>query len=69
MVADLYAGYHDRSFRRPYTSNTLQLVFSSSKFVEGLVVAYLVDLKLLEYGTRIGQIWPEFAQGKSKISF
>ncbi|KAJ2993769.1 hypothetical protein HDV02_002076 [Globomyces sp. JEL0801] len=65
-VVDLSAGYHDRFFRRPYNNQSLQLVFSSSKFVEGVVMAYLVDKKLISYNQTIASLWPEFAQGNKE---
>ncbi|KAJ3256676.1 hypothetical protein HK103_005171 [Boothiomyces macroporosus] len=65
-VVDIYSGYHDRFFNKPYTDNSLQLVFSSSKFVEGVVVAYLVDKKILDYDMKISSVWPEFGNGNKE---
>ncbi|KAI8851648.1 beta-lactamase/transpeptidase-like protein [Chytridium lagenaria] len=65
-VVDLYGGYTDHQLSKPYSSDTLQTVFSSSKVVEGLVTAYLVDKKLLSYEDKISTLWPEFAQGNKE---
>ena len=47
----------------PYDAETIQLVASTTKFVESLVVALLVDRGLLRYDDRIVEHWPEFAGG------
>ncbi len=47
----------------PYDAATIQLVASTTKFVESLVVALLVDRGLLRYDDRIVDHWPEFAGG------
>ncbi|KAJ3117925.1 hypothetical protein HDU96_004829 [Phlyctochytrium bullatum] len=65
-VVDLHGGWIDASFTRPYQPDTLQTVFSSSKVVEGLVTAYLVDRKHLDYEDKIAKHWPEFAQGNKE---
>jgi len=48
---------------KPYEADTIQLVASTTKFVESLVVALLVDRGLLRYDDRIVDHWPEFAGG------
>ena len=50
---------------RPYEADTIQLVASTTKFVESLVVALLVDRGLLHYDDRIIDHWPEFASGQA----
>ena len=50
---------------RPYDADTIQLVASTTKFVESLVVALLVDRGLLRYDDRIIDHWPEFASGQA----
>jgi len=47
----------------PYDADTIQLVASTTKFVESLVIALLVDRELLRYDDRIVDHWPEFASG------
>ena len=48
---------------KPYDADTIQLVASTTKFVESLVVALLVDRGRLRYDDRIVEHWPEFANG------
>jgi len=49
---------------KPYDADTIQLVASTTKFVESLVVGLLVDRGLLRYDDRIIDHWPEFAGGQ-----
>jgi len=49
---------------KPYDTNTIQLVASTTKFVESLVIALLVDRGLLDYDDPIVEHWPEFAGGQ-----
>src|SRR5262245_31511438 len=49
---------------KPYDADAIQLVASTTKFVEALVVALLVDRGLLRYDDRIVDHWPEFASGQ-----
>ena len=49
---------------KPYDADTIQLVASTTKFVESLVVALLVDRGLLRYDDRLIDHWPEFASGQ-----
>jgi len=46
-----------------YDDRTIQLVASTTKCVESLVIAVLVDRGLLTYDDRIVDHWPEFAGG------
>ncbi|KAL2918266.1 hypothetical protein HK105_202193 [Polyrhizophydium stewartii] len=66
LVVDIYGGFHNKRYSRPYDQSSLQLVFSSSKVVEGIVVTYLVDKGLLDFDERIAKYWPEFGQGNKE---
>ena len=48
---------------RPYDEQTIQLVASTTKFVESLAIALLVDRGLLSYDDRIVDYWPSFMEG------
>ena len=49
----------------PYDASTIQLVASTTKFVESVCIALLVDRGLVRYDDRIADHWPEFAGGHS----
>ena len=52
---------------QPYDDRTMQLVASTTKFVESLSIALLVDRGLLSYDDHIVDHWPTFAErGTSK---
>eukprot|EP00842_Homolaphlyctis_polyrhiza_P006406 jgi/Hompol1/6767/HPOL_002371-RA len=65
-VVELYGGFHNKQYSRPYDESSLQLIFSSSKAIEGIVLTYLVDRNLLDFNERIATYWPEFAQGNKE---
>ncbi|CAG8646065.1 15847_t:CDS:2 [Funneliformis mosseae] len=63
LVVDLSGGIADTSSGKLYDEKTLQLVFSSTKVLSGIVIARLVEQGLLDYDKPIAEYWPEFAQG------
>ncbi|KAF0540870.1 beta-lactamase/transpeptidase-like protein [Gigaspora margarita] len=66
LVVDLHGGYADLETMREYNKDTLQLVFSSTKVMTSIMIAYLVDRGLLSYDEKISKYWPEFAQGNKE---
>lgn len=69
MVVDLWAGFADRQRTKAFDEKTLTPVFSTTKAVASLLIARLVDAGKLDYGQRVAEVWPEFAQaGKQDIT-
>ncbi len=69
VVIDLMAGVADRSTGRPFGPDTLTPIFSTTKAVTALMIARLVGQGRLDYGQRVAELWPEFAQaGKADIT-
>lgn len=69
LVVDLWAGFADRQRTKPFDETTLTPVFSTTKAVAALLIARLVDSGKLDYGQRVADVWPEFAQaGKGAIT-
>jgi CubicO group peptidase (beta-lactamase class C family) len=67
-VVDLWGGLADRRTGRPYTSETLQLVFSSTKGVTAICANLLAQRGELDLDAKVAYYWPEFAQaGKADI--
>ncbi|KAF0540864.1 beta-lactamase/transpeptidase-like protein [Gigaspora margarita] len=66
LVVDLQGGYADLEIKREYDKDTLQFVFSSTKVMTSIMIAYLVDRGLLNYNEKISTYWPEFAQGNKE---
>ena len=69
MKADLWAGVADKATGRPWTENTLQLVFSTTKGAAAICVARLVEAGLISYDDTVATYWPEFAaNGKDHVT-
>lgn len=62
-VVELFGGYENFEKKVPYSSTTLQLVYSCSKVLESIGLARLVDQGLISYNDKISTIWPEFSKG------
>ena len=68
-VVSLVGGSFDEAGSRPYTDDTLQLVFSTTKGIAALAVARCVQQGLLDYDAPVVDFWPEFgAAGKERIT-
>ena len=68
-VVDIAGGYFDREATQPYTLDTLQLVFSTTKGVVATAVAICVERGLLSYEEPVSLFWPEFAaHGKEHVT-
>jgi CubicO group peptidase (beta-lactamase class C family) len=68
-VVDIAGGFFDKEATKPYTLDTLQLVFSTTKGVVATAVAICVERGLLSYEDPVSQIWPEFAaHGKENVT-
>jgi CubicO group peptidase (beta-lactamase class C family) len=69
LVADVFAGIADAATGRPVDAETLFPVFSTTKGLAATLIHLLVERGKIEYGTRIAEVWPEFAaQGKGNIT-
>ena len=60
-VVDLWGGHFDQAGSQPYTDETLQLVFSTTKGITAIAVAMCVERGLLSYSEKVSTYWPEFA--------
>jgi len=67
-VVDVWGGVADVATGAPYTRDTLQLVFSSTKGATAICANLLAQRGELDLDTPVASYWPEFAQsGKSNI--
>jgi CubicO group peptidase (beta-lactamase class C family) len=68
-VIDLWAGAASRETGAPWARDTLVPVFSTTKALTALVMAWLVEQGALDYEQTVASLWPEFAQnGKAEIT-
>ncbi|HSL74621.1 MAG TPA: serine hydrolase domain-containing protein [Ilumatobacteraceae bacterium] len=68
-VADLWAGVADRATGSPWSEDTLQLVFSTTKGAAAICIARLVEAGRISYDDTVASHWPEFAaNGKEHVT-
>ena len=69
LIVDLIGGTQDKRGDKAWQIDTLVPVFSTTKAVAALVIAYLVEQGRLDYKQTVASLWPEFAQnGKGDLS-
>jgi CubicO group peptidase (beta-lactamase class C family) len=64
-IVDLWGGIADRQTSRPWSRDTLQLVFSGSKGLLATILLMLIDRGQLDLDAPVSRYWPEF--GKEAI--
>lgn len=68
-VVDVAAGVADGTTGRMVTSETLFFSFSTAKGMTALIAHLLVRNGLVDYDTRVADVWPEFAvHGKDAVT-
>jgi CubicO group peptidase (beta-lactamase class C family) len=66
-IVDLWGGTADQASGRPWTEDTLQLVFSGTKGLVAIVMLMLLDRGLLDLSAPVSKYWTEFC-GKDEIT-
>lgn len=67
-VVDLWGGYFDEARTRPWESDTITCVFSTTKTMAALSMLILADRGVLDLDAPVAKYWPEFgALGKDKV--
>lgn len=61
-VVNLWGGYADKESGRKWTENTKSVMFSASKAISSIVIAFMVDRGLLNYEDRVVDYWPEYGR-------
>ncbi|RMJ26907.1 beta-lactamase [Aspergillus sp. HF37] len=68
-VLDLWAGHADAAKTRPWSEDTLTVVWSCSKVVSALAAMILIDRGVLDADKPVSAYWPEFAaNGKEGVT-
>jgi CubicO group peptidase (beta-lactamase class C family) len=69
MVVDLWGGWADAEKTRPWETDTLVNVYSTTKTMTALTALLLADRGELDFHAPVGRYWPEFAaNGKSAVT-
>jgi CubicO group peptidase (beta-lactamase class C family) len=67
-VVDLWGGYFDATYTRPWERDTIVQTFSTTKTMTALCALLLADRGELDLDAPVVRYWPEFAaEGKSEI--
>ncbi|CAF3752809.1 unnamed protein product [Rotaria sp. Silwood1] len=67
-VVNLTGGWKDAETKKePYTPDTLQLVFSTSKGIAAAAVALCVEKGWLDYEAPVAKYWPEFSVNGKEV--
>src|SRR5829696_8601224 len=68
LLVDLWGGVADRASGRPWSSDTMQTIFSGSKGLVSVCMLLLLERGQLELDAPVARYWPEFAQaGKEAV--
>jgi CubicO group peptidase (beta-lactamase class C family) len=68
-IIDLCGGFRDARREKPWTSDTLVLVWSATKGIGSACVLHALQEHKINLDRRVAEFWPEFAQaGKDKIT-
>ena len=68
-VVDLHSGFCDAGREKPWTADTLVLVWSATKGIGSACVLHALQQQNVELKWPVAQFWPEFAQSnKDKIT-
>src|SRR5256886_12623511 len=68
-ILDLYGGFQNARRQKPWSKDTLILIWSATKGVGSACVLHVLQENKIDIDRRVAEFWPEFAQaGKDKIT-
>jgi len=68
-VVELYGGFCDAGREKPWTADTIVLVWSATKGIGSACVLHALQQQKIELNRRVAEFWPEFGRaGKDKIT-
>jgi CubicO group peptidase (beta-lactamase class C family) len=68
-IVDLYGGFYDAGREKPWTADTLVLVWSATKGIGSACVLHALQQQKIGLNRPVADFWPEFAQAdKEKIT-
>lgn len=69
MLVDLWGGYADKERSQPLRQDALFNLWSASKGLSAICIAWLVDRGKLSYAAPVAEYWPQFARnGKHSVT-
>jgi CubicO group peptidase (beta-lactamase class C family) len=68
-IVDFHGGFYDAGREKPWTADTLVLVWSATKGIGSACVLHVLERQKIELNRRVAEFWPEFGQAnKDKIT-
>ena len=68
-LVDLYGGFCDAGREKPWTADTVVLVWSATKGIASACVLHALEQQKIELNRVVAEFWPEFVQAhKNKIT-
>jgi CubicO group peptidase (beta-lactamase class C family) len=68
-IVELHGGFCDAGRTKPWTTDTVVLVWSATKGIGSACVLHVLERQKIELDRRVAEFWPEFAQAnKDKIT-
>src|SRR5437773_2459199 len=68
-IIDLHGGFCDARREKPWTDETLVLIWSATKGIGSACVLHALQEHNIDINQRVAEFWPEFAQsGKKRIT-
>src|SRR5881398_677396 len=68
-IVDLYGGFRDAGREKPWTADTVVLVWSATKGIGSACVSHALQQQKIELNRPVAKFWPEFGQAdKDKIT-
>ncbi len=68
-IAELYGGFCDAGREKPWTADTVVLVWSATKGISSACVLHALQQRKIELNRPVAEFWPEFGQAeKDKIT-
>ena len=69
VLCDIWGGWADRAQTKPWARDTIVPVYSTTKGVSAIIMAWLADRNLIDLDAPLAALWPAFgAHGKDQIS-
>jgi CubicO group peptidase (beta-lactamase class C family) len=68
-IVDLYGGFRDARREKPWTDDTIVLIWSATKGIGSACVLHVLQENEIDINERVAEFWPQFAQaGKERIT-
>lgn len=69
LILDVQGGFADRKAQKPWDTQTIVPVYSTTKPIAALTLAHVIDALPAGYDTAIADLWPDFAaNGKDQVT-